>query len=65
MDRLPSTRKIDDRQSPHGESDVVLKIEPVLIRTAMLDRAVHPFEDPTIDGTRAVINYSYNSTHNN
>src|SRR5437667_8574602 len=44
MNRLLSVGEIDNREASHRQSDAVAEIEPVVVRTTMMNRFVHARE---------------------
>src|SRR4051794_33571123 len=63
MNRLVPARDVDDRQPPHRKAGVLVHVETVLVRAAVNDRGVHPFEYKAIDDAFAVVNKTGYSAH--
>ena len=63
VNRLLAAFQIDDGESTHRETDTIVEIKAVFVRTAMMDRRVHLREQIAIDGRAITTNDACNSAH--
>jgi hypothetical protein len=59
---LLATGEIDDRQAAHPQADLLVKIKPILVGSAMVNRLAHATDQRLVHIAIAA-NYAYYSTH--